>query len=332
MIRRGAPALVHPVATTGHRAVQRQIASHCGTACTDRSPCCSSAHQADQGRMPDSFAPFPPPELLDSLVDAVREPLLVCLGQITSSGAFAPGRILTANAMACTLLNRDLEVIKSMPLTSLVTTASGRPPPHGLVSKCTLYCADADSVAVEVDCRVFTSGLGGRDDHLPLFFCHLSLLDVLSPTRDRRGRTMDSSHGAASTTMVTKEVDAVTAEVTTTDAEEDVDWPEASPRARALADVQLERLRILVVEDDLCEHNPARAPTLTNDGEFLAPRVVTMLLPAPHLQSRRLLSWSFAASATSLSIPSLQERNAFARSRPTSSGRFASVSTLSCVM
>ena len=86
---------------------------------------------------------------------------------------------------------------------------------------------------------------------------------------------MISSYGAASTTVAMEEVDAVkdgrlasveVAEVTTpveVDTEEEVDEPEASPRARALADVQLERLRILVVEDDLCEHSPLRQPTAT---------------------------------------------------------------------
>ena len=78
-----------------------------------------------------------------------------------------------ANPMACALLNRDLESVQSMPLASLVATASGRPPPQGLVSKCKLHCVGSESVSVECDCRVFSDGKS-----VPLLFCHLALMDV----------------------------------------------------------------------------------------------------------------------------------------------------------
>ena len=52
-------------------------------------------------------------EALGALVEAVREPLIVCLGRVKSSASgqssIVPGRVLTANPMACALLNRDLE-------------------------------------------------------------------------------------------------------------------------------------------------------------------------------------------------------------------------------
>eukprot|EP00966_Prymnesium_polylepis_P261347 6036788-Prymnesium_polylepis.1 len=65
-----------------------------------------------------------------------------------------------------------------MPLASLVTTASGRPPPHGLVSKCRLHGVDSEPVSVECDCRVFS-----LDGCVPLLFCHLALMDVRVNTR-----------------------------------------------------------------------------------------------------------------------------------------------------
>ena len=81
------------------------------------------------------------PDLLQSLVHAVREPLIVCEGQQRAASGLVPGKVITANPMACALLNRDLESVQSTPLNHLVATASGRPPPHGLVSKCVLHCS-----------------------------------------------------------------------------------------------------------------------------------------------------------------------------------------------
>eukprot|EP00966_Prymnesium_polylepis_P252162 5829481-Prymnesium_polylepis.1 len=74
------------------------------------------------GGTPQTFPPLNP-EALASLVDAVRELLIVCQGRLKSNpsgpGSIVPGRVLTANPMACALLNRDLESVQSMPLASL---------------------------------------------------------------------------------------------------------------------------------------------------------------------------------------------------------------------
>ena len=180
------------------------------------------------------------PEALASLVDAVREPLIVCLGRVKNGhSSISPGRVLTANPMACALLNRDLESVQSMPLASLVATASGRPPPPGLVSKCKLHCADSESVSVECDCRVLADA-AEKGESVPLIFCHLAILDVREPPERPAGSASGSEGvGARSAVAVADDAEANEADIFT--------WP----RAKALAEVQLERLKILVVEDDL---------------------------------------------------------------------------------
>ena len=162
----------------------------------------SSTAATPEGAAPvDSGGPYLPlhPDLLHSLVDAVREPLIVCLGHHRGASGLTPKRILTANAMACALLNRDLESVQSTPLNQLVATGSGRFPPPGLVSKCVLHCLDAEAVSVECDCRVFSYDIGGGTRE-PLLFCHLALLDIAPPSfiqrrTGRRGRADASGDG-----------------------------------------------------------------------------------------------------------------------------------------
>ena len=177
-------------------------------------------------------------EALGALVEAVREPLIVCLGRVKSSASgqssIVPGRVLTANPMACALLNRDLESVQSMPLASLVATASGRPPPQGLVSKCKLHCVGSESVSVECDCRVFSDGKS-----VPLLFCHLALMDV---------RGLDGSPATPGTALA---VDEGEGEEAAAEGSSAAGAPLTASRAKALAEVQLERLKILLVEDDL---------------------------------------------------------------------------------
>jgi CheY-like chemotaxis protein len=213
---------------------------------------------------------YPPlhPDLLASLVDAVREPLIVCLGKRRrSGGGLSVGKVVAVNAMACALLNLNTESVLSSPLASLVTTPSGRPPPHGLVSKCTLHCVGSESVSVECDCRVFSTDVGSGEA-MPLLFCHLALVDVAgssssrlsSPFRRAPGRSgrqkpaSSAGGGGGDSNGEQEETEEETEEEGEGDGGEEGLQAEAeddSPRAKALQEVQLERLKILVVEDDM---------------------------------------------------------------------------------
>lgn len=200
------------------------------------------------------------PDALASLVDAVREPLIVCLARVKNGqSGMSSGRVLAANPMACALLNRDPDSVKSMPLASLVSTASGRPPPHGLVSKCKLHCVGSEELYVECDCRVF----GGPADPkageagASLVFCHLTLMDVqdnqqpstAAPSPKAGGSSTDGAEAADDDSALNAGDDPADGDAV---AVEGHTWHGRSwPRARALAEVQLERLKILLCEDDI---------------------------------------------------------------------------------
>ena len=183
-------------------------------------------------------------ELLDNLVDAIRDPLIVCKARVRGSSVVAgAGTTVTANESACALLNRTLASLQSLPLSALVTTASGRPPPHGLVSKCKLHCEGVEPVSVECDCRVFSGG----STVAPLLFCHLALADArdedLTDALDAAEAVdlpMGDSAATVSAVMERSNESGMSASETIA----------SSMRAKALADVQLEKMRILVVEDD----------------------------------------------------------------------------------
>lgn len=190
-----------------------------------------------------------PYSVLTALAEAVREPLIVCAEK--RPGSHAPGRVLTANPMACALLNRDLSGVTSQPLVALVATSSGRPPPPGLVSKCSAFCAAAPAVSVECDCRVF-NGIGTT----PLLFYHLALIDW----KDSEGDMWKDGEAA----LAAKDAGPLIAGGLPTaparspartgpSAADDVGDEESSalsPRVKALAEVHIERLKILLVEDD----------------------------------------------------------------------------------
>ena len=100
--------------------------------------------------------------------------------------------------------------------------------------ECTLHCAGGATIAAECDCRVFVAEDG------PLHFYHLSpneaagALDALDGT--------DVSERAA-------ELAPVAAALAADDGADGGGG--AGLRAKALASVELERLKILVVEDDV---------------------------------------------------------------------------------
>ena len=187
---------------------------------------------------------------ISNLAEAVREPLIICVDRKPS--VHAPGRVLVANPMACALLNRTLEAVQSLPLSSLVAAASGRPPPPGLVSKCRIFCADSTSVSVECDCRVLD-----WMDTTPLLFYHLALVDwkgfveggsILKRLRRRKAAAEPADEGSSG--------------FTGNSSDEDLGGEmERSFRSKALADVNLERLNILLVEDDLFSVEAVRAPS-----------------------------------------------------------------------
>ena len=193
---------------------------------------------------------------LEALAEAVREPLIIC--SVKQPGAHTPGQVLTANEMACTLLNRDIASITALPLNLVLTTSSGRSPPPGLVSKCTARCAGAPSVSVECDCRVFEP-----PSMTPLLFYHLALVDRMdsdehassaaaeaasTPGSAGSGNDYGGSAAAAGATATTVTADQPSLAVASGVSE--CGSSTLSPRVKELADVQIEPLRILLVEDD----------------------------------------------------------------------------------
>jgi len=196
---------------------------------------------------------------LATLEEGVYAPLIVCEERRPNSGL--PGRVLTANPMACAMLNRNLADVQAQPLASLVATASGRPPPPGLVSKCTVFCWNAPPVPVQCDCHVL-EGIGST----PLLFYHLALMDWNVSAEAAGGQV--TGHGRL---------------------DEDAAGGTASLFVRALAEVHIERLKILLVEDDpfsvvaiqeLCSECHFELRTVGGGEECLDTLEEDMLLPA----------------------------------------------------
>ena len=211
----------------------------------------------------DPLSPTDSPELtmdtLATLEEGVYAPLIVCEERRPNSGL--PGRVLTANPMACAMLNRNLADVQAQPLASLVATASGRPPPPGLVSKCTVYCWNAPPVPVQCDCYAL-EGIGST----PLLFYHLALMDWNVSAETADGHV--TGHGRL---------------------DEDAAGGTASLFVRALAEVHIERLKILLVEDDpfsvvaiqeLCGECHFELRTVGGGEECLDTLEEDMLLPA----------------------------------------------------
>ena len=182
-------------------------------------------------------------EFIRDLAEAVREPLIVCAAAPRPRGVLTPSRVITANQSSCALLNLELDSLVQQPLASLVAGKAGRPPPPGLVSKASLFC-EGSRISVECDCRVV------EHEGAPLLlFYHLTLLDWKEEHHDddddavarRRRRRLRRSVGTADRT-----VDASTPSTAGSEVEEGAE----AHATQSLADVHIERLKILLVEDD----------------------------------------------------------------------------------